>query len=124
MLGEFSLANSGKLQMSRFTKGAPKPANSGIKRGQKQTRTLVKKQVHDLLALSGKHPVTELMKLMPELPAKEQARVWLDLLGYVAPKLSAQSVTIDDQREEQEEGMIDVTPLTEEELIKKAKEGE
>lgn len=109
--------------MSRFTKGAAKPANSGIKKGQKQTRTLVKKQVHDLLALSGKHPVTELMKLMPELPPKEQARVWLDLLGYVAPKLSAQTVDINDNRDTDDGDTIDVTPLSEEELIKTAKEG-
>lgn len=110
--------------MAKFGKGVPKPANSGIKKGQKQTRTIVKKQVHELLSLSGKHPVTELMKLMPELAPKEQSRVWLELLQYVSPKLSAQSVTIDDQREEQTEGVIDVTPVSDEELIKTAKEGE
>lgn len=109
--------------MGKFVKGTPKPKNSGIRKGQKQARTLVKQQVYDLIAATGKHPVTELMKLMPELAPKEQSRVWLELLQYVSPKLSAQSVTIDDNRETNDGDTIDVTPLSEEELLKTAKEG-
>ncbi len=109
--------------MAKFAKGVPKPAGSGIKKGQKQTRTLVKKQVYDLLLEANKHPVTELMNLLPELNPKDRARVWLELLQYVSPKLSAQAVTIDDQRDPQsEEDVIDVTPLSNDELIKQAKE--
>lgn len=108
--------------MAKFGKGVPKPANSGIKKGQKQQRTIIKRQVHDILLSAGKHPVTELMNLIPQLSPKEAARVWLDLLQYIAPKLSAQAVTIDDAREEQESDVIDVTPMTDEELIKKASE--
>ena len=109
--------------MAKFTKGISKPANSGIKKGQKQTRTVVKKQVYELLSTTGKHPVTEIMKLIPNLAPKEQVRVWLELLPYVSPKLSAQTVDIVDNRETEGQDVIDVTPLTDEELINQAKEG-
>lgn len=109
--------------MSKFTKGVSKPANSGIKKGQKQLRTLIKNQVENILMSKGKHPVTELMKLIDkgELKPEAQAKVWLQLLEYVAPKLSAQAITVDDAREETEEP-IDVTPKTTEELLEIANE--
>lgn len=108
-----------------FIKGQNKPAKSGIKKGQKQTRTIVKKRVHDLLADAGKHPVQELLKLVDHLAPKEAARVWLELLQYIEPKLSAQAITVDDKREQDDEDVIDVTPVSTEELLKQAKpEGE
>lgn len=39
-----------------------------------------------MLKSDGKHPYTELMKLMPDLKPKEQAQVWIELLAYCQAK--------------------------------------
>lgn len=102
-----------------FKPKQPKPSGSGIQKGQKQQRTVIRKKVTEILAEAGVHPVTELMKLIPQLTPKDAARVWSDLLQYVEPKLSAQAITVDDRREQTDE-VIDVTPVTTDELLKTA----
>lgn len=104
-----------------------KPANSGIKKGGKHLKTQVRQRVHEIMASSGKHPAKEVMKLIEtgDIPDKDKAKLWLELLNYLEPKLTAQALTIDDGRE-QDEMIIDVTPKSTEELLAavEAMEGE
>ena len=103
-----------------FKVGQNKPVKSGIKKGQKQMRTVIRHSVLSLLQGMGKHPVTELQKLLPELEPRDQARVWMELLKYVAPQLSAQQIT-DERVDDQGEDPIDVTPMSTDELLNVAK---
>lgn len=41
----------------------------------------------EVLAEAGKSPIVELLALMPTLTPATQAKVWLELLPYVAAKL-------------------------------------
>lgn len=109
-----------------FLPGQKKPARSGIKKGQKQVKTVVRQRVHEVLATAGKHPVKEIMKLLEtgDIQDRDKAKIWLELLQYIEPKLSAQAITVDDKRESEDSDVIDVTPLSNEELIKAAQEGE
>jgi hypothetical protein len=43
-------------------------------------------RVDEFLSEAGINPVEKLMKLMPELEPKEQARVWLELQSYCTAK--------------------------------------
>jgi hypothetical protein len=97
-----------------FKKGDKKPANSGIKKGQKQSRTQLRRRVMDVLHDAGIHPVTELLKLMPELSARDQAQTWIHLLSYTEPKMSAQILL-----EQSQTPLIDVSPeeVSDEELL-------
>lgn len=56
------------------------PRSSGRPPGAKSKTSM--KRVADLLSEAGKHPVEEILKLMNELDAKEQATMWLHLLKY------------------------------------------
>lgn len=107
-----------------FKPGSTKPKGSGAKRGQRYNAAIVRRNVFDWLAEAHKHPVDELMKLMPQLEPKDQAKVWLALLEYISPKLSAQKVEIDDKRETETTPAIDVTPLPADELLKLAESKE
>lgn len=111
--------------MAKFTKGTPKPAGSGIKKGQKQPKTLMRKRVEEILLLNGVDPVSELLHEVRQITKPEvRASIWLKLMEYTHPKLSAQAITVNDTREEENSEIIDVTPLTTEELLERAKEGE
>jgi hypothetical protein len=107
-----------------FLAGQKKPVRSGIKKGSKHVKTVVRQRVHEILATAGKHPIKELLMLMPDLKPETRAKVWLELLQYLEPKLTAQAITVDDKRDSDEADVIDVTPLSDEELIKKAQEAE
>ncbi len=106
----------------KYKPGHKKVKGSGIQKGQTQKLPAIRRTVHDLLLEGGVHPVTELLKLIPQLSPKDAARVHLDLLQYIAPKLSAQQVNVTDERAL----AIDVTPkeVTTDELIKAASEGD
>ncbi len=45
------------------------------------------KRPAELLAENRLHPITELLKLLPELKPDKQAEVWVSILPYVAAKL-------------------------------------
>lgn len=66
-----------------FKRGDPKPAGSGIKKGQQQKRTLLK--VEDFLCEQGIHPVERILALLPALEPMEAVRTWMELLKYCAP---------------------------------------
>lgn len=110
--------------MAKFQKNQPKPVRSGIKKGQKQTKTLVRQRVETAL-LNNNVDLVELLLSELDKIAKPEAKasVILKLMEFAYPKLSAQSVSIDDQRDNSDEDTIDVTPVSDEELIKTAKEG-
>lgn len=44
------------------------------------------KRIDEMCTKDGKHPYTELMKLLPELKPREQAHIWLELLAYCQAK--------------------------------------
>lgn len=102
-----------------WQKGMTKPLNSGIKKGQKQVKTLVRNSVKDFLLGINKYPPAEILKLIGQLEPRDQVKTWLELMKYVSPQLSAVQVTTDDLPEEDE--AIDVTPLTNEELLEAIK---
>ncbi len=60
-----------------------KPGQTGNPTG--RPRKLLKR-IDEMFFADGIHPYTELMKLMPDLKAKEQAEVWLELLTYCQAK--------------------------------------
>jgi hypothetical protein len=102
--------------MSKFQPGQLKPVNSGIKKGGVQRRRVIRERVEALLMSKGKNPVTEIIKELELIDKPEtRANIWLKLMEYTYPKLSAQDITTDVQDDDDE--MIDVTPLSKEELI-------
>ena len=44
------------------------------------------KRVDAMLAELGKHPITELLALLPDLRTREQAEVWMTILSYTHAK--------------------------------------
>lgn len=59
------------------------PGSSGNPSG--RAKKLINR-VDEVLFKHGKHPIEELLKLIPELKPREQAQVWLDILPYVQAK--------------------------------------
>jgi hypothetical protein len=111
----FSRTNYG---MGKFKLGEKRPAKAGIKKGQKQTAPLIKRRVEEILAFGGVDLVADLLKDIAQIEKPEaRANVRLKLMEYVYPKLSAQAVTVDDQRDSEQGEVIDVTPKTTEELL-------
>lgn len=106
----------------RFQKGMSKPKGSGIKLGQKQKAPFRKKRIHELLWETSTCPVEEIVKLLPELTPKERVDVYLSLLPFCFPKLSAQAVQIEDLRETEELAEDHLTDETEDTLIEIAKD--
>lgn len=102
--------------MARFEKGHAKIAGSGIKRGQKHKKTIMRERLRDLIEKNGKHPVEEIVALIPRLSHKDQAQTWLRLLEFCEAKLSAQRLVVEDQTNAEDE-TVDVSPLTDEELL-------
>lgn len=60
-----------------------KPGQSGNPNGRPKVWLT---RVDEMMAKDGKHPYTELLKLLPELKPRDQAQVWLELLAYCQPK--------------------------------------
>ncbi|MGZ3796475.1 MAG: hypothetical protein ACXVB1_08925 [Pseudobdellovibrionaceae bacterium] len=67
-----------------FQKGQPRPANAGKKKG--SVHNISRKKVSQILAEKNKEPVEEIMRLMPMLEPRDQAKLWLDLLSYCQAK--------------------------------------
>lgn len=109
--------------MAKYKPGDKKPVASGIKRGQKQMRTLMRRRVEEILIANGVDAVEELLHEVRQISKPEtRANIWLRLMEYTHPKLSAQQVNVTDERA----SAIDVTPkeVTTDELIKVANEGD
>lgn len=56
----------------------------GRQKGTKNKRSLF--SVMETLIIAGSNPVQELLRLIPVLEEKEQAKVWLELLSYTQGK--------------------------------------
>lgn len=70
--------------MPKFKKGDPKPPNSGRKKGVPNIKVLLKAE--NLLTSLDKHPLAEIMKLIPKLSETEQVAAWLEIYKYVEPQ--------------------------------------
>lgn len=71
-----------------------------------------------MLAADGRHPYTELMALLPNMPLEEQAKVWLTLLSYCQAK--PREVAPDDDNARSEISKLPLAELIQ--LIKQATE--
>ena len=67
-----------------FKKGEPRHPLAGRKKGTLNKGRVAK--VSEKLLEKCLDPVEELLKLLPEMEAKEQAKVWMDLLSYTQAK--------------------------------------
>lgn len=72
------MANPNPSPATRFL-----PGQSGNPAGGPKRKL---ERVQDVLAEAGKHPVRELLALMPELRPREQAEIWVQLLSYIEAK--------------------------------------
>ena len=68
----------------KFQRGAPRPINSGRKKGSKNKRKVAK--VADYLAEREINPAAEILRIIPSLDEKDQVSTWLDLLSYCQAK--------------------------------------
>lgn len=100
-----------------FTKGQPKPLNSGRKLGVKNKKRIIK--AADVLASKDINPVEEMLKLMPELSPRDQIETWKFLLSYIEAKPKDSS--IEDENSNQELNVEDLKEVNPEELLKIAK---
>jgi hypothetical protein len=73
-------------------KGTPKPAGSGRKPGSLNKATLLR--VEEYFCEREMHPVTEIMKLIPQMRPDAAAHVLLELLKYIQPQLKQAEVAI------------------------------
>ena len=89
-----------------FKPGDPKPPNSGVKKGQKQRRTLLR--IEDFLLDKKIHPVQKILDLLPQLEPADQVKTWLQLIKYVEPELKPVEV------------ILNVTPTDEQQTIESA----
>lgn len=67
-----------------FKPGDPKPEGSGRKPGVRNKAAVIK--VDEVLAKNRKHPVEEILLLIPELKPHEAVKAWLELLSYMQSK--------------------------------------
>jgi len=72
-------------------KGSRKPPGSGRKPGSLNKDRLLR--VEEYFCQHELHPVTEIMKLLPQMRADAAAHVLLELLKYVQPQLRQIEVT-------------------------------
>jgi hypothetical protein len=72
-----------------------KPGQSGNPGGRPKK---LLKRVDEMCHADGKHPYTELMRLLPELKEREQAEIWLQLLSYCQAR--PKQLTLDDDDDE------------------------
>lgn len=86
-----------------FKKGDPKPPNSGIKKGEKHKRTMLR--VEELLLEQDVHPIKKLLTLIPTLDPIDQAHMWFRLMKYVEPELKPV------------EALLNVTPNENQQLL-------
>lgn len=61
-----------------------KPGQSGNPGG-RQKRLFPR--VDEMLKQHGKEPIAELLKLLPQLHVRDQAKLWLEILPYVHAKV-------------------------------------
>ena len=80
-----------------FKPGDPKPIGSGKQKGYVSAKT---KALELLLEEHRYNPVNELLKLIPELDARDAAKVHLELMQYIYPK----------RKDQPTEDALDVTP--------------
>lgn len=93
-----------------------KPGQSGNPSGRPRSRL---DRVDQVLEAAGKHPVKELLKLIPELKPKEQVEMWLQLWSYCQAKPAPEKepeLTLADLNREL------ASRLTDKELFAKAEE--
>jgi hypothetical protein len=67
-----------------FIKGQPKPLNSGRRQGVRNKKTISK--TSDILLNEGLNPTQELIKLLPELNARDKIDVWKYLHSFTESK--------------------------------------
>lgn len=102
---------------NRWYKGMPRIPGSGRQKGTPNKRKLV--NVDEMLSQAGKHPIKEILALLPYLEPVDQVKVWLSILPYTQPKY----------RDIETEDSLDVTPqpqelpLSDEELLKQLESG-
>lgn len=60
-----------------------KPGESGNPSGRPKRLLL---RVDEILHKAGKHPVAEILKLLPELKPRDQAQMWVEILPYIQAK--------------------------------------
>lgn len=71
----------------------PKPPGSGIKKGQKQKPRIEKQTVAEILANLNINVIHQLLKYTTKesnLPDKDKARIWMELMCYVYAKPRAE----------------------------------
>jgi hypothetical protein len=94
-----------------------KPKTGGRSKGTPNKKTL---GLAEILESQGVEPVSELLKLMPNLTPKEQADVYKDLMAYLYPKRKAMEVSADPATLEQiKPTALDMVSLVD--LIKRAR---
>jgi hypothetical protein len=99
-----------------FQPGQQKPPGSGRKKGQSNSKKLPK--VAEYFATNDINPVRELMELLPSLMPGQQMAVWLELLKYCQPTFRPI-----ESLPEPDESEMDVSSLSEDELIAVAQGG-
>ncbi len=78
--------------MAQFEKGQPRPANSGRKKGSiNKTTTKAKKAVANILEGFDAKAVFD------ELEAKEQMKIWLELMEYIQPKYARRDMELEER---------------------------
>lgn len=77
-----------------FQKGKPRPSNAGRKKGSKNKKKVPR--ISDFLAQEGINPVDEVLRLLPELEPRDQAKLWMDIVSYCQPKPRAIDFDPDD----------------------------
>lgn len=89
--------------MGQFKKGEARLPNAGRKKGTPNVKTLMLEKIFEL---NGYSPSEELLKLLPSLDEKDQAKVHLELMQYLYPKRK-------ELPDLSEEDTFDVTPENE-----------
>lgn len=90
-----------------------KPKTGGRKKGTPNKKTLLKVEAY--LSQANFHPVEQIIKLIPNLPAEEAVKACFNLLKYIQPEYRPTEGT-HSQDEDPEENPLD--DLSEAELIK------
>jgi hypothetical protein len=96
----------------RFQKGQPRHPDSGRKIGSTNKKKL--KSLAETLEERGLEPIAELLKLLPQLDAKDAVRTWIDVFPYCYAKIKEDNsaVSIADTEENLLELFKDVSTET------------
>lgn len=81
-----------------FKKGAPRPANSGRKKGQKSNRTMTIAEITEAAIALGETPVEFMLRKMRDKKSTDavQREMAKAAAPYVHPRLASQDVKLDD----------------------------